>query len=140
MNAAERVLERLQGIRQTGPNRWLAKCPGHADRTPSLSIRQADDGRLLLHDFGGCDVGAVLDAMGLTLGDLFDQPLGHALPPSRARIPAADILEVVGFEVTVAAFIAHDVLESREIGELGWKRLADACRRIETARTYCGGR
>jgi hypothetical protein len=139
MSAAAKILERLNSVKQTGAGRWLARCPAHEDRTPSLSIRETADGMVLLHDFGGCEVGAVLDSIGLQLSDLYDRPLEHCRPPSRSRIPAADILEVLAFEVNVATFIAYDILESRDIGELGWNRLAQACGRINSARTYCGG-
>jgi hypothetical protein len=140
MSAAERVLERLKGVRQTAPDRWIARCPAHEDNSPSLSVRETDDGRVLIYDFGGCEVRAVLDALGLTLGDLFERPLVHCSPPSRSRIPARDILEALAFEVSVATIIAHDILESRDIGELGWQRLAQACSRISSARVYCDGR
>lgn len=60
MNAAARVLDRLDGVRPTGTGRWIAKCPAHPDRSPSLSIRETDDGRVLLHDHGGCDTENVL--------------------------------------------------------------------------------
>jgi hypothetical protein len=139
MSAATKLLDRLSAVRQTGPGRWLARCPAHEDKRPSLSIRETSDGKVLVHDFGGCEVGDVLDSVGLQLGDLFDRPLEHCSPPSRSRIPAADILEVLGFEVSVASIIAHDILESRDIGDLGWRRLAHACGRINAARTYCGG-
>ena len=39
-----------------------ALCPAHDDHTPSLSIRDGDDGRLLTNCFGGCDPVAVWDA------------------------------------------------------------------------------
>jgi len=41
------------GARRCGDG-WLACCPAHEDRHPSLSIKVADD-RLLLHCFAGCD-------------------------------------------------------------------------------------
>lgn len=34
---------------------WLALCPVHADRTPSLAIRDGDDGRLMAFCHAGCD-------------------------------------------------------------------------------------
>lgn len=68
---ATALLDRLDGVRQSGPGRWLARCPAHADKSPSLSIREMPDGRVLVHDFAGCDIGAVLDAVGLTINDLF---------------------------------------------------------------------
>ena len=38
----------------------MARCPVHDDRTPSLSIRDADDGRLLVHCHAGCDQAHVI--------------------------------------------------------------------------------
>ena len=35
----------LLNARRIGPGRWMAKCPGHPDRTPSLSIATGRDGR-----------------------------------------------------------------------------------------------
>ena len=42
---------------------WLAQCPAHADRTPSLSIADRDNGRVLLHCFAGCDARDVIAAL-----------------------------------------------------------------------------
>jgi hypothetical protein len=69
--AIERVLPRLPGLKQTGPQTWMAKCPAHEDRTPSLSVRLAGD-RVLLYCFAGCEVGDITAAIGLELRDLFD--------------------------------------------------------------------
>ena len=37
------VLSRLERVKHTGPDRWVAQCPAHDDRRPSLSIRKAED-------------------------------------------------------------------------------------------------
>jgi 5S rRNA maturation endonuclease (ribonuclease M5) len=50
---------------------WAARCPAHDDRKPSLTISAGDDGRILLHCQAGCDLDAVLAALGLTVKDLF---------------------------------------------------------------------
>lgn len=68
---ADTLLTRLEGVRPAGPNKWLARCPSHADRTPSLSIREADDGKVLVHCWSGCDPEAILAAAGLTWRDLY---------------------------------------------------------------------
>ena len=60
----------LKGLRGSGSG-YLALCPAHDDHHPSLSIRGADDGRILLHCWAGCQTAAVLDALGLTWPDLF---------------------------------------------------------------------
>lgn len=53
MTAAE-VAEGLGGAIRAG-SQWLARCPVHADRTPSLALREGDNGRLLVHCHAGCD-------------------------------------------------------------------------------------
>jgi hypothetical protein len=79
--SAETLLARLDGVKQTSSGRWIARCPAHADRSPSLSIRELEDGRVLVHDFAGCDVSAVLDAVNLDLADLFATRIAdHARP------------------------------------------------------------
>ncbi len=66
-----RVLDRLQGVSQVGDRKWVAKCPAHPDRTPSLSVAESNDGKVLLHDFAGCSTPDVLAALGLRFSDLF---------------------------------------------------------------------
>lgn len=41
---------------------WMAKCPGHDDKNPSLSIREVN-GKVLLHCHAGCTQGDVIDAL-----------------------------------------------------------------------------
>lgn len=51
---------------------WVARCPAHADRSPSLSIREGRDGRTLLRCFAGCESTAIVRALGLSIADLFE--------------------------------------------------------------------
>jgi hypothetical protein len=64
----------LLEARRTGAGRWQARCPGHEDHSPSLSIREGDDGRVLLLCRVGCATAHVLRAVGLRWGDLFPGP------------------------------------------------------------------
>jgi hypothetical protein len=135
--SAATLLDRLERVRETVSGRWLARCPAHQDKSPSLSIRELDDGRVLVHDFGGCEVGDVLAAVGLTVADLFPQRLPeHAYKPSHARIPARDLLEIVSQEINVAALVAADFLAGKTITESDWQRLALAASRIGKAADY----
>ena len=76
------ALER-QGCRiRTSNGGWQSQCPSHEDRSPSLSIREGSDGRVLLFCFAGCETPAVLRALGLTYRDLFgDGPRRGRRPP-----------------------------------------------------------
>lgn len=52
-----------------------AQCPAHDDSSPSLGLRQIE-GQVLVKCRAGCETTAVLDALGLTMADLFDDPRG----------------------------------------------------------------
>lgn len=77
MNVDE-LLSRLERVR-TSTNGWTARCPAHEDSTPSLSVTIGEDGRILLKCFAGCEVTAIVEALGLGLPDLFAEPV-PALP------------------------------------------------------------
>jgi len=80
MSAAEKLLDRLQRVKQVAPGRWIASCPLHNTKGQALSIRETDDGRVLLHDFGGCGTDEVLSTLGLSVADLFSERLPDARP------------------------------------------------------------
>ena len=84
MIRVDAILNRLDKVRRTGNNKWQALCPSHDDRSPSLSIRLTDD-RVLLHCFAGCPAEDVLDALGLTFGDLYDNASQAAVARSTAN-------------------------------------------------------
>jgi putative DNA primase/helicase len=46
-----------------GESSWVARCPAHDDRHPSLSIAEGADGRLLLRCFAGCSWSAIKTAL-----------------------------------------------------------------------------
>jgi putative DNA primase/helicase len=66
---ALKVLGRLENV--TGRcGKWMACCPAHEDKTPSLAISETDD-RVLIHCFAGCATEDVIATIGLSLADLF---------------------------------------------------------------------
>lgn len=133
--SAARLLDRLDGVKATGPGRWVARCPGHQDKAPSLSIREIDD-RTLIHCFAGCAAADVLAAVGLSLRDLFeDRPLFEASTKNtrtkHTRVPLRDLIPLLRHEAHIVAVIGADMLSSRTIDSDAWNRLAEALRRIE---------
>ncbi|MEJ7815967.1 MAG: hypothetical protein WKF53_12410 [Rubrobacter sp.] len=65
------VLERLKGVQAQTNGQYKAMCPAHEDRTPSLGIKEGDDGRVLLKCHAGCETEVVVRALGLETKDLF---------------------------------------------------------------------
>ena len=58
---AETVAKALGG-RKAG-SAWIARCPAHQDREPSLSITDADDGKVLVRCHAGCDQHRVIASL-----------------------------------------------------------------------------
>ena len=131
--SAHIILSTLNGVKRTGQDKWLAKCPSHEDRTASLAIRELSDGRLLLHCFAGCNVQEVVSSVGLRLSDLYPQrEIGHG-KPERRPFPAADILRTIAFESTLVVIAAADLLAGNPFNETNRARLVLAVARIQAA-------
>lgn len=134
---AETLLSRLDRVKRTGPNKWHARCPAHDDRGPSLSIRELDDGRVLLHCFAGCGVPEVVAAVGLTVGDLFPERIEtrHDGKASRERQPfsAMDALRALDFEATIVYLCAETLARGETLSDADRARLTLATGRISAA-------
>jgi hypothetical protein len=88
------LLDRLDCIRQTRPNRWTARCPAHDDRSPSLAITEAEDGTVLVKCWAGCSAEAIVGAVGLELKDLFP-PRFDFQATNKGKAPRYSASEVV---------------------------------------------
>jgi hypothetical protein len=132
--SASLLLDRLDRVKQTGLGRWVSRCPAHEDRSPSLSIREVDDGKVLIRCFAGCGAIDVLDALGLEWASLFPEGRHQDAPPSQSTIPARDLLVVLDHELTVVVLILHEIISTRKIGAGHFKRLCQASRRVAKAR------
>ena len=58
---AAKIAIALLGYKSGGG--WMARCPAHDDSTPSLALRDAEDGRVLIHCHAGCDQKSVIAAL-----------------------------------------------------------------------------
>lgn len=136
---AEGILQRLSGVRRTGDGRWIARCPAHEDRSPSLSIRVLDYGRVLLHCFAECAAADVIAAVGLTFSDLFEKPLRNPASPAgnfhRERQPfdPTDTLRLVARECLICALAGGDAAAGKPLAEADAGRAALAAGRIHAA-------
>ena len=82
---AEKLLGRLEKVKATGTDKWLACCPAHPDKNPSLGISEVS-GKLLIKCWAGCYAHDVIDAAGLSWSDLFADDL-----PERQMRPRSEL-------------------------------------------------
>jgi hypothetical protein len=116
---ADRLLDRLNGVTSTGPDQWMARCPAHDDRDPSLSVRDAGD-RLLVHCFAGCPTEAVMRTLGLRMADLFASSSAAPSHPSTQhrhspKIPRGDLEAALHHELLVLLQVISNRVSSRQL-------------------------
>ncbi|KRB34867.1 hypothetical protein ASD82_15135 [Rhodanobacter sp. Root179] len=136
----ELLLSRLEGVR-TSSHGWVARCPAHQDRSASLSLAEGQDGRALVKCFAGCEVLAVVRAVGLELADLFPERATDKSPIGRAEAREAwrqsgwaAALGVLAREASVVLIAGRQLADGRPLGEDDQARLRVALERIEGAR------
>ncbi len=134
----ENLLQTLSKVRRTRPGSWLACCSAHDDKTASLSIRELDDGRVLVHCFAGCSVEEILSSVGLTFDDLFPVKEIQHSKPERRPFPAVDILRAVANEALIVYLAAVAVAKGQNLPEFEITRLLTAASRIQAALTAGG--
>jgi hypothetical protein len=136
MSPFDRVTAALLDFKRTGRDRGMARCPAHGggkERTRSLSVREGEGGAVLVHCFAGCEVGAVVSALGLRLEDLFP-PRPRAPGAGRQADPrpftAREVLAALRSELNVVWVLLSDVANGRELD-------ASMRRRAGVARERC---
>lgn len=136
---AQALIERCTKVKQLGEGRWIACCPAHDDKHPSMTVRELEDGRVLVHCFAGCAIDEVLGALGLSFDALFPDVTRDSYKGFYRPFPAADVLCALCNELGIVALIAGDMESKRDISEADIKRLRLARQRIETGSQYALG-
>ena len=134
----DKLLTRLEGVKQTGKDRWLAICPAHDDKSPSLAIREVED-RTLLHCFAGCSPYQVVSAIGLELADLFLEKIKTEGHKAISRpFPAVDILRALASDAIFMMVCANDMSKGEKLEEPDKKTLGLIAARFQQA-LHAGG-
>jgi hypothetical protein len=143
MSAAP-LLERLQRVHQSAPQRWRAVCPAHESkhRTQSLAIRELGDGTVLLKCFAGCGATDIVDKLGLQLADLF--PSQHYVlgEPRRPQKPnhwhaIREAIQTLKHECLVVAICASDIGEGHAVPKGDADRCFECATKIRAAIEAC---
>ena len=136
--SADAILARLDKVKPTGPGRGIACCPAHGDKSPSLSIREADD-RTLIYCFAGCERGAILAAVGLTWAALYPPRNPHSNHYRKAApVSYADALRCIGAECFVVLTAAGNLERGHCLNDNDMHRVSLAVARIATACNVTG--
>ena len=133
---AERFLHLFDKVRPTGKGRWIACCPVHQDKTPSMSITESNDS-VLMHCHS-CEANGkdVCERFDIDPMELFgkDFVAGSGQP----RIPAADILRCLDYEILFMSCVNRQLLAGQPLLKEDTERLKIAAKRINAAMSVGG--
>ena len=118
---AERVtihefLSRLQRVKKQKDG-WVASCPSHEDKTPSLSVKEGTDG-IVLKCHAGCSVESIVAALHVELADLF--PTDTKSPPKTIQDTYDYRDEDRAILFQSVRFVPKDFKQRRQNGTGGW--------------------
>lgn len=138
------LLPKLDKVRQTGVNKWIARCPAHDDKSPSLAITEQGDGRILIYCFAGCTLSSpelVLNAIGLDITALFPEQSkgGRYLPTERRSFSPTDVLRCLSLEATFLLVVSSDLRQGIPLSDSDHSRLLIAAQRIDRAVEVANG-
>lgn len=130
------LLNTLEGVKKTGPSRYIARCPSHQDKRPSLTITEKDDGVVLIKCWAGCGAAEILRAVGLEFSALYpprDDAKGHQYPRTKRPWNPADLLRIMAFEAWLVAIAASRMNNGETPSDADRARIHIAATRLERA-------
>ena len=135
--AVQNLLSRLSGVREKGNDSWMACCPAHDDRTPSLGVTQKPDGTILIWCHAFCSANEIMDALGLPMRALFSE--ARSFKPRQAYIDPRHAAAIVDESSWLIDVIDHRIDEGEDPLKYGADR-AQATQRIEMVGRMVGAR
>lgn len=109
----DKILSRLDKVKAKGPSKWEACCPAHKDKHPSLSIKECDDGIVLLKCWAGCTATDITTAIGLDLRDLFPGEKTQRRGPSKAAIRHEQAVYQIGLSMQAQGLALNEKDQAR---------------------------
>jgi len=137
---ADKLLTRLEKVKAKGDNSWMACCPAHDDKNPSLIVTEKDD-RVLIHCFShDCNVSDIVQAVGLELSDLFPEQIKveGGRPIKKKRFPAEAVLEALADELAITEIGLAVLASGGTLNQKAQTRMKEASNRFTNARIAGG--
>ena len=135
---ADRILEKLEGVRRRGPDSWIARCPAHDDRTPSLVIDDRGSS-VLLHCHAACPTEEVVAAIGLKMCDLFERTAdSYEGRQRRPSFNARSVLAVLSQDAIHIYVAGAHIASGRALSNHDTSALRAAVQRVRRAATLAG--
>ena len=111
----QNLLNQLHKVQSRGRDYYVACCPAHADKNPSLAVK-LDGEKILIKCWSGCDAQSILNAVGLDFEDVFpDREIYRQSGSERPTLSSSDALRIVKNEARIIWMMANDIKNKKEI-------------------------
>jgi len=137
MSQLDNLLSRLTKVKGRAGN-YIACCPAHEDKSPSLAVKE-QDGKIIMHCFAGCSVENIVGAVGMEMTDLFPPAEPTYKPQPKVKFFASDLLRVIALEAAIVQVAAFDMARGKTLPKPDLDRLQLAYERINTAMESANG-
>lgn len=113
----DNILTHFQKVRKFNnkTNAWVALCPAHPDKTPSLAIKMEGD-KPLFHCFAGCTFEEILSAAGLSHEDLMGERPDH-YQSHHPRLDPYKLLDAMAMDSLRVGLIASRMANGATLAE-----------------------
>ena len=125
------VLSRLDKVKACGNNKWLACCPAHNDKHPSLKVTLTDDGKILIKCWAGCEITAIVTALGLELQDLFPDKISYTKRSKPPKFNRIELFERLVFEALILYVAIQQLQQGTPLNEVDALRVGQAMSLID---------
>ncbi len=129
MEPIDVLLDRLSKVKRTKKG-WLACCPAHDDRHPSMNIKETPDGTVLVKCWVGCTADEIVSAVGLQLRDLFVKSHRPQRKPAVPGFSRAELTRILDEEKAIL-FVATCDMRKGKFKESDDDRVRLAERRVK---------
>lgn len=131
--SVDSFLSALDKVKRNGKGQWVACCPAHDDKSPSMTIAETDDGRVLVHCFSGCSVEEILGAVGMGFDVLYPPKPERQNPykPMAKPFLAYSVVECLAFEALLVVTAARLMANGETLDANDYQRLLLAAERMQ---------
>ena len=131
----EDLLNRFDGVRETGGGQYSCRCPAHEDKSNSLGIKQGDGERIMMNCFAGCQTEDVLGAVGLTFKDILPSNDYNEQVKEKGFNPYS-VLKMIRDEVLIIGLASVDIKKGKALSDKEHDRLLKAIGNVRDAYSH----
>lgn len=128
---AAEILAKLRGVRprNKAQTKWFALCPVHEEKTPSLSITELSDGRVLMYCFGcGAGFEQIIEAIGLRKHWGFPDTAPTRLTSNHFQV--REVIRAFEVELQIASHLCSNIAAGRVFNKHDRARALQCAKRL----------